>query len=233
MSLSYNLITPPVVEPISLYEAKLQCGFGPMESSDRAKEQILAAQLRPFISAARSTAELYMNRAIYNSTWQRTLDHFPLWWEANGTVNPSYRKDWPYYSDFWNRIRIDVPMPRTQSVSSITYVDQSGEMQTLDPSQYIVDLTSEPARIVPALGTYWPSEMTYIPGSVVLTFVAGSYGDGVEVDTCPATIKAAIKMIVARLYQMGAPEPLELELIPKGAVALLDFHAIYVATYLP
>lgn len=233
MPLSLKLITPPAVEPITLYEAKLQCGFGPTDDSDRAKEEILAAQLRPFIAAARRTAENYMNRAIYNQTWARTLDHFPLWWAANGTVNPSYRKDWPYYSDFWNRIRIDVPWPQTQSVTSITYVDQGGAKQTLDPSQYVVDLTSEPARIVPALGTYWPSEMTYIPGSVVVTFVAGSYGDGLEVDTCPETVKAAIKMIVGRIYQQVSPEPLDLALIPPAAAALLDFDALHQFSYLP
>jgi hypothetical protein len=75
--------------------------------------------------------------------------------------------------------------------------------------------------------------MTYKPGSVVVTFVAGSYGDGVTVDTCPETIKAAIKLILARLYQLASPEPLELELIPKAAVALLDFYAIHVFSYRP
>jgi uncharacterized phiE125 gp8 family phage protein len=231
--LNLNLITPPVVEPITLYEAKLQCGFGPTDDSDRAKEEILSAQLRPFIAAARRTAESYMHRAIYNQTWTRTLDHFPLWWAANGSVNPSYRKDWPYYSDFWNRITIDVPWPHTQSVVSISYIDQGGTQRTLDPANYVVDLTSEPARIVPARGTYWPSQMTYIPGSVVITFVAGSYGDGVTVDDCPETIKAAIKMIVARIYQQASPEPLELALIPKAAAALLDFDALQVFEYRP
>lgn len=233
MPLSLNLITPPAVEPITLHQAKLQCGFGPTDDTDRTKEEILAAQLRPFIVAARRTAENYMNRAIYNQTWTRTLDHFPLWWAANGSVNPSYRKDWPYYSDFWNRIRIDVPWPQTQNVTSITYTDQNGNLQTLASSSYVVDLTSEPARIVPAQGQYWPSQMTYIPGSVVITFVAGSYGDGVKVDTCPETVKAAIKMIVARIYQQASPEPLELELIPKAAAALLDFDALHQFSYLP
>ena len=233
MPLSIQLVTPPAVEPITLAQAKLQCGFGPMDDSDRVKQEILADQLRPFIIASRRTAENYMNRAIYNQTWIRTLDHFPLWWAADGTVSPSYRKDWPYYSDFWNRIRIDIPWPGTQSLTSITYVDTSGNQQTLASTQYTVDLTSEPARIVPAQGTYWPSQMTYIPGSVVITFVAGSYGDGVTVDSCPEEIKAAIKMIVARLYQMGSPEPLELDLIPRAAKACLDFYALHQMSYLP
>lgn len=231
--LSVKLITPPAVEPITLAAAKLQCGFGPTEDLDRFRAQQVADQLRPFITAARQAAEQYMNRAIYNQTWQRTLDHFPLWWDASGTVNPSYRQDWPYFSDYWNRIRIDVPFPGTVSVSSITYLDTTGTQQTLDPSTYNVDLTSEPARIVPAKGLYWPAQMTYIPGSVAITFVAGSYGDGATVDTCPETIKSAIKLIVARLYQLGDAAPMENELIPRAAKALLDFYTIHVVAYQP
>jgi hypothetical protein len=63
--------------------------------------------------------------------------------------------------------------------------------------------------------------------------VAGSYGDGITVDDCPETIKAAIKMIVARIYQQASPEPLELALIPKAAAALLDFDALQVFEYRP
>lgn len=166
MPLSLLLITGPLLEPVSLALAKQQLRV------DFPDEDTL---IQSYITAARVYAESYTQRAVFPQTWIRTLDHFPLWWSANGTVNPSYRKDWPYYSDFWNRITIDVPRPRTLSVVSITYVDMSGATQTLDPSQYVVDLTSEPARIVPASGTYWPSEMTYIPGSVKITFQCGSY----------------------------------------------------------
>lgn len=140
-----------------------------------------------YITMARVACESYTQRAVFPQTWVRTLDHFPLWWAADGTVNPSYRQDWPYYSDFWNRITIDVPRPTTLAVQSITYVDMTGATQTLDPSQYDVDLTSEPARIVPAQGTYWPSEMTYLPGSVRITFLAGSYA---QVQTDSLTVPA-------------------------------------------
>jgi hypothetical protein len=222
-----------VVEPITLYQAKLQCGFGPMQDTDRAAEEILGAQLRPFIVAARAIAENYMDRAIFNQTWIRTLDHFPIWWSMNSTVNPSYRKDWPYYSDYLNAVTIDVPRPKTNSVVSITYVDQNNNVQTVDPCQYQVDLTSEPARITPVDGITWPSGMTYKPGSVVITYVAGSYGDGVLVDTCPQDLKAAIKLLLARLYQLGSPEPLDLKLISPAAGALLDFYSNYNFSYRP
>jgi hypothetical protein len=198
--LSLQLITGPLLEPVSLALAKQQLRV------DFTDEDTL---IQRAITAARVHAEGYTQRAVFPQTWIRTLDHFPLWWSADGTVNPSYRKDWPYYADFWNRITIDLPRPRTLSVVSITYVGTDGVTQTLDPSQYVVDLTSEPARIVPAQGTYWPSQMTYIPGSVRITFQCGSYQQ-VQQDTL--TVPSAAP------YQVTLTQAANL----LGMVSLLD-----------
>lgn len=179
MPLSLQLVTPPIVEPVTLALAKLQCKV------DYDDDDLLFSA---YITAARQYCEKYTHRAFLPQTWLRTLDYFPLWYGQNGTVNPAYRADWPYYADFWARITIDLPMPRTLSVSSITYVDTLGNLNTLPPAAYNVDTTSMPARIVPSQGTYWPTVMTYQPGSVKITFVAGSYVQEVtETFTVPAT----------------------------------------------
>jgi len=46
---------------------------------------------------------------------------------------------------------------------------------TIDPGNYTVDLTSEPARISPRPGYTWPYQQNYIPGQVQVTYEAGSY----------------------------------------------------------
>jgi Phage gp6-like head-tail connector protein len=189
MPLSLQLVTGPLAEPVTLALAKAQCRVDLDDDDDL---------IQLYISVARAAAESYTQRAIFPQTWVRTLDHFPLWWSEYGTVNPAYRKDWPYYSDFWNRIRIDLPRPRTLAVVSITYVDMNGNTQTLDPSTYNVDLTSEPARIVPSFSNYWPSQMTYIPGSVKITYLSGSY---VEVQTDSAIQVPAAAPFVLPLTQ--------------------------------
>jgi hypothetical protein len=296
--LSYDLVTGPTVEPVTVTLAKLQCRV------DFTDDDALFAV---YIPAARQMLEKKMGRAIFNQTWKRTLDHFPLWWSADGTVNPSYRNDWPYYSDFWNRITIDIPMPKTVSVTSITYVDTNGVMQTLQgpvvytdlvigatPNQlssaanpftaasvgnqlaitggtgftpatytvesvtggvatmnavvgtadstggqgsfggdYVVDLTSEPARIVPAEGTYWPSEMTYIPGSVVITFVAGSYGDGTDVNNCPMTIVQAIPLLVDHWYNNRGAVGTATKQIELGVESLIETEVVTYTNYRP
>ena len=119
-------------------------------------------------------------------------------------------------------------MPRLVSVTSITYLDMAGEQQTLDPSAYIVDASSQPARIVPAINLTWPTTDYYIPGSVKVTYVAGSYGDGVTVDTCPASIEQAILLLVGHFYEnREASSALSLKNIPLGVDALLNPYRFY------
>jgi hypothetical protein len=166
MPLSIQLVAPPIVEPVTLALAKQHLRV------DFPDDDTL---ITAYIIAARQYCEKYTRRAFFNQTWLRTLDYFPLWYSQNGTVNPAYRADWPYYADFWARITIDLPTPRTIAVSSITYVDTNGNLNTLPPAAYNVDTTSVPARVVPSQGTYWPTVMTYQPGSVRITYVAGSY----------------------------------------------------------
>ena len=167
MPLSLELIRGPYVEPVTLLQAKQQCVVDPGNTADD-------GLLTGYIIAARRYCEANAFRAFFNQRWVRTLDHFPLWFN-DGTVNPAYRKNWPYYSDFWNRISIDIPKPSTLSLDSVTYVDQNGELQTLSPSAYYCDLTSKPARLVPSSGNYWPTTLTYAPGSVRVAFTAGSF----------------------------------------------------------
>ena len=168
MSVNCQLVTPPSVEPVSLAQAHSQLTLDPGFTDDD-------AMISGMITAARQYAEKYTYRAFFNQQWIRGLDHFPYWYSANGTVNPANRNDWPYYAEFWNRITIDVPKPSTLSVDSITYIDQTGTVQTLPVASYQVDLISKPARIVPASGNYWPTVLTYLPGSVKIAFTAGSF----------------------------------------------------------
>jgi len=118
------------------------------------------------------------------------------------------------------------------SVTSITFTDTSGDPQTLDPSSYTVDINSEPARIVHAPTTFWPYTQSYLPGSVKITYVAGSYGDGTEVNTCPQTVVIAILLMVGHLYEhRHTVSELSLKEIPLGVKSLLDTVRFDTFTY--
>jgi uncharacterized phiE125 gp8 family phage protein len=92
----------------------------------------------------------YLGRALVTQTWELTIDAFPC-----------------------HEIRL--PLPPTQSVTSIKYDDADGNEQTLVAStDYYVDTSSEPSWIVPALSG-WPASGAVFEGisAVRVRFVAG------------------------------------------------------------
>lgn len=213
--LNFKLITPPTVEPVILAQAKQQCRVD-IEDDD--------AYITGLIVAARQYAEKYTKRAFFNQTWRLSLDNFPLWLGHNGTL-PSRLRDESFYlyNGYYDQLVIRLPRPSCVSVTSVTYVDLQGNLQTLDPSTYRLDNTSEPARLTPIPGTYWPLTELYLPGSVQITYVAGSYGDGVEINNCPQTVVMAMLLLIGHWYQnREETSPENLKNIPLGVCSLLD-----------
>jgi len=225
--LNIRVVTPPVVEPVTVALCKQHCRVDAGFAGD---DQYLAG----LAQATREFAEQYMGRAIYQRTLKRTLDHFPLWANAGGTVGPNDRSNWPYYDSLWSALTIDLPFPSAVSVSSITYVPATGSSPvTLDSSAYALDNTSDPGRIVPTQGNCWPSVAVYLPGSVVVTYVAGSFGDGVTVDTCPQSIKTAILMLVGHWYAHREAVDAPMAEVPLAVKSLLDCYRVHYDAYRP
>lgn len=130
------------------------------------------ALITSLIEAARQAAESFCARQFVTATWQYTLDAFP----EDDTIN--------------------LPRPPLQSVTTLKYVDTAGATQTLSASKYTVDTSKFVGRIVPAYGESWPSTYGHIE-DVEVTYVAG-YGAAAAV---PEAIKAAIKLLVADMYE--------------------------------
>jgi hypothetical protein len=212
--LSYNLIAGPVVEPVTLDQAKdhLRVTF--------TDDDVLIGSL---ITAARQWAELYCNRAFFNQTWCLTLDAFPFYWGGNspGTVPTRQRHGQGIYSGYYDCLAIRLPKPALVSVTSITYVDVTNTPQTLSPSAYFVDPASEPARIVPQTSLSWPTSQVYLPGTVAVTYVAGTYGDGINVNTCPSTVQSALLLIISHLYANRGDASAQIMMSP-AVTMLLD-----------
>jgi uncharacterized phiE125 gp8 family phage protein len=210
-----------VAEPCSMAMAKLHLRIDFPDDD---------ALVSAFITAARQYAEVYTRRAIYNQTIVLSLDAFPLYF-GGGTIPPSQQRSYSY-SAYWDALAIRLPRPICQSVTSIKYRDLTNTVQTLDPSTYYLDPTSEPARIVPMPGLTWPSTQLYLPGSVQVTYVAGSYGDGIVANTCPQTVVAAILLLTGHLYEhREVVSELNLNAIPLGIMALLDTVRVEIFTF--
>lgn len=81
-----------------------------------------------------------------------------------------------------------LPKPPLQSVTSITYLDTSGDETEMDEDDYIVNIAKEPGEIQPVVGVAWPSTYNQ-SGAVVIEYVAG-YGD--EAVNIPSHVQHAL-----------------------------------------
>lgn len=123
------------------------------------------------IGSAREYAENFTRRALMTKTVDFKLDSFP--------------------TDL-----IEVSQPPLQSITSISYIDTNGVTQTWDSSNYIVDSTSQPARITPAYGQVFPSTRCQI-NSITIRAVIG-YGDTGDI---PNQIIQGMLQLIGHLYE--------------------------------
>ena len=127
------------------------------------------------IVAARRYVEQVTDRQLINATWLLSMERFPK--------------------------EIQLPHPPYSSLTSITYTDAAGASQTLASTGYETDTDDEPARIRPSWGNVWPSTRE-VYRAVQVTYVAGYGTAGTSV---PADILAAMKSIIAMLYEYREP----------------------------
>jgi uncharacterized phiE125 gp8 family phage protein len=150
---SLKRITVPVVEPVSLAEAKAHCR---VDSDDD------GPYLMSLVSASREWVEDYLDRTLVKTQWQMRLDQFPLEIELP-------------------RPPMIAPSGETPVVLSYT-VNQTGQAATLPANAYRVDADSTPGVLRNLYGGTWPSNLDD-PGSVTVTWWAGYGVDGQAVPT--------------------------------------------------
>ena len=125
------------------------------------------------IVEAREDLEAATARAFITQEWELKLDRFP-------------------------REPIELRVCPVQDAGCvITYIDAAGDEQTIDAETYQLDTASEPARIHPLPGYFWPITDGRI-GAVTITFTAG-YGDAAS--DVPENVKRAIKLLVGDRFR--------------------------------
>lgn len=193
----YLLTSPPAAEPILLADAKLHLRV------DITDDDALISAL---ITAARQQAEAITQRQLINATWKLALDAFP----GPSLMGVPYGVplSLPGHAILLNKSPIT-------AVTQIQYLDMQGTSQTLSPSQYAVDLTSEPARVTPVFGQIWPPTLPQI-GAVNITFTAGYGADGT---TVPEGIKRWMLIRIGSMYEHRE----ENTILPRGKLEPLPF----------
>lgn len=121
------------------------------------------------IIAARRYVEQICNRALMTQTIRAKFDSFPHYDQS-----------------------IMLPQSPVQSIDSVKYIDNEGVLQTVSASDYVLDGTSQPARLDTAYNATWPPAR-YENNAVQIEYVAGSA-------TVTEDIKHAIKLVVGSFY---------------------------------
>lgn len=187
------LITPPVLEPITLAEAK---EFLKVSVSD---EDTL---IQALITVARQSVETISNRRLIEQTIDYVLDFFPPGGYRNNdcgfAASILRTAGLPAYTAAGSPQLIQLPVSPVSSISSIQYVDTDGATQTLSGSAYQVDIKSKIPRLIPSFsaGT-WPATRDQL-NAVTIRFVAGYSDDPEDV---PEQFKQAIRLLLAHWYE--------------------------------
>lgn len=167
--MNLQLVTGPAVDVVSLEDAKTH-----LRVDGTAEDTLITSQIK----AATRFCEALCERAFIEQTWRLGLHGFPIARDDRG--------------------RIVLPISRLISVTSITYVDANGDVQTLDSDLYQVDNQAEPGCVAPAPGESWPSTEADRLNAVQIVFKAG-YGTAAS-DVDPLAIQA-VKIVLGHLYE--------------------------------
>lgn len=190
------LLSAPAVEPLALGETKLWL----KESLPDNDELIL-----DLIQSAREFVEDETGRQLLTATWQLTLVGFPPYMPIRyWRIPESIQFSGVATTDF-----LRLPKPPVQSVVSVTYVHpDTGISTTLAADQYLLDSSTEPARLQPAYGTIWP--VTRLQSNAVQVTFKSGYGD--DAGSVPSKARTAMKFITALWYDNrtgGKPQDIE------------------------
>src|SRR5579883_445112 len=204
-----NIVTPPAVEPLSLSDAKLNLKV------DYTEDDSLISTL---ITAARVRCETISRRTFITTVYDHIIDGFPY---AGGYLNRNIRYN-PTLLNWLpsNAGVIELPRPPLQSVTYITYLDQTGTLQTLDPSVYRVLKGSESVgKVTTQINKIFPITSPQI-GSVTIRLVCG-YGDTSA--SVPKPCIQAMNQLIAHWYNhREGVSDIKYEQVPETVYALLD-----------
>ena len=131
------------------------------------------ALINTLITAARQLSETFTGRAFCTQTVEYRLDRWP-----SGRA-------------------IYLPVPPVQTINSVVYLDADGNPETLTAgTDYIADTDSPLARVVLPKSKSWPTAQMYEVNPIIIQFETG-----VAAADVPASVKAAMKLIVGSWYE--------------------------------
>lgn len=183
---SYELVTPPATEPVTVAEAKAHA---------RIEHDADDALLGTYITGARELVERLTGRALITQTWKLVLDAWPgdrndEWWDGV--------REAPITA--FESSHIDIRKAPFLAVTSVVTLDESDTPTTYAASNYYTTKINRGSfgRLVKKQGAVWPTIVDRSHGAIVITFTAG-YGP--LASDVPMGLRQAVKDIVAHWYE--------------------------------
>ena len=129
------------------------------------------ARVTRLIQAAREECEHKVGRGLLLPTWERVIDAFPA-------------------------AEIELGKPPVAAITSVIYIDENGDSQTMDSSLYSLDADTSHGWLLPAIDTEWPATLD-TANAVRIRFTVGV----ATASLVPAAIKEWILLRIESLYR--------------------------------
>ena len=167
--MAVKIVVPPATEPVALNLLRDHLRIV-HDDEDHVLEQ--------YLSAARMYAETTLCwRAFITQDLELVFDRWP----------GRYQQE------------VRLPRPPLQEVLSVKYKDRDNVEHTIHEDDYIVDVDSEPGRVIPV--TSWPSGLAKANG-IRIQYRAG-YGD--TPDDVPTEIRQGILILAGHFFEVREP----------------------------
>ena len=192
----WAITSAPASEPLSRSEVKNYLKIAPGITADD-------SLIDSMIVAARNVVQRYTRRLLITQTITEKRDKLTEY-----STGVSLLNSFPLY---WGPVT---------SVTSVTYLDTSGNSQTLSTSVYGTDLYDAPARIYLKNLQSWPQVYDQ-RDAVTIVYVAG-YANAAAV---PDELKMAMYLLIADMYENRTDY---VKKLPTAAEYLMDQHRVKV-----
>lgn len=223
-----KVISPPMVEPITLADSRLHLRIDPYESTAGNLDHPDDPLISGCISDARDYCEQYLGRALAPQTLELAVGRFPgsnIWNNVADCVKA------PCVNGSAAEDAIMLPMAPVIAIQSVTYLDADGLEQTFAVGSYSLDNFSEPGWLHPAFSVEWPTTQA-MPNAVKVRYLAGysTPGDSPDSNPLPRSIRRAMLLLIGHFYERREHASTEeLREIPLGVEALLKPYQLRLA----
>lgn len=169
----------PASEPVTLGQARKYLRLPSVFTSE---DDILLG----FLTAARELGEIETGRALAQRKFTMVLDAHPYYTDtvqSQLAYPPSFYTLPRYSTTLWNYSQMIklAPSP-VVSVDLMRSIKPDGSVRVMQQdTDFILDRISEPARVFPLPGQYWPPDL-YVANALEIQFTAGYDADPQKVD---------------------------------------------------